>query len=182
MQRWAMAVGAAIALGSGAFVHASAQSTTEQSTTGKPAILTVTGCLRSGPDPDTYVLSNLKWKDAASPTGTSGTSGASTSGAGTGVPPAAASATSLRLVGSPAVRLGEHVGRMVEITGMLTDESTSEPALSEGATAAARARTGTGGDQTTREERAKTQARPEQSLSVRTVRTVGGSCTDGSTR
>lgn len=174
MHRCLIAAGISAALAAGGAARAGAQSSsTQQATTpGKPVILTVTGCLRSGPDPDTYVLSNLKWKAPASPTGTSGTTAAPDSA----VPPAAASATSLRLVGGSGVRLGEHVGRTVEITGMLTDES--EPSLSDG-DAARRARTGTGGDQTMREERAKTQNRPEQTLSVRTVRAVGGDCAAG---
>jgi hypothetical protein len=174
MHRWVIAVGISAVLATAGAARPAAQSASTQQSA-KPAILTVTGCLRSGVDPDTYILANLKWKAPAPPGGTAGTTAAAESAA----PSAAASATSLRLVGGPAVRLADHVGHMVEVTGILTDESAPAPGDGD---AARRARTGTGGDQTMRDERAKTGMRPEQTLSVRTVRALGSECAPGAPR
>ena len=78
--------------------------------------VTATGCLRAGEQPNTFVLSNVKWSDKApgSATGTSGTAA-----------PAAAG-SSLKLVGAPAgVQLTEHIGKTVEVTGTLADKMPS---------------------------------------------------------
>jgi hypothetical protein len=78
--------------------------------------LTVTGCLKAGDTPDSFILSDLKWgnKDKdASAVGTSGTA-----------PAALASAKQLKLKsGSSSPKLSEHVGHTVEVTG--TPESGS---------------------------------------------------------
>ena len=73
-------------------------------TAAKPA--TVTGCLKAGDTPDSFMLSDLKWKDDKAV----GTAGATTPAA----PPV--SATSLKLVGS---KLSDHVGHTVEVTGTI---------------------------------------------------------------
>lgn len=152
----------------------SAQSTTAQTAAAdqKAETLTVTGCVRAGAEPNTFVLSDLEWPDTPTPTGTSGTR-TGTSGA----PPAAASALTLRLLDSPGLRLSEHVGHKVEITGTLIDEvkSAAGPAAIEAA------RTGTGGDQTTRRGDEKPQGVPEQTVNVRTVKLIADQCgTSGS--
>lgn len=77
-----------------------------------PKGVTVTGCLKAGETPESYLLSDLKWADKASaPVGTSGV-----------VTPTApaASATTLNLVGSPSgTKLSDHVGHTIEVTGAI---------------------------------------------------------------
>jgi hypothetical protein len=84
--------------------------------------ITVTGCLRAGDEPDTFVLANVK-TDAAKgekPMGTAGTS-------------AIAPDSTLRLIGAPANQnLKAHVGHTVELTGTIaprgkTDRTGSTP-------------------------------------------------------
>ena len=91
---------------------------TQPQTTEK--IVTVTGCLRHGEEPGTFVLSNLKWKDTTDrPAGTSGTMAADEKGT---------SGATLRLVGSAvATQLSEHVGHSVELTGVIIDEPAPPP-------------------------------------------------------
>jgi hypothetical protein len=72
--------------------------------------VTVTGCLKAGDTPETYLLSNLKWADKAS--GAVGTSGVVTPSA------PVATAAALNIVGSPSgAKLSDHVGHTVELTG-----------------------------------------------------------------
>jgi hypothetical protein len=118
--------------------------------------VTATGCLRAGETPNSFVLSDVKWAGKAgtpTATGTAGTAGS------------AAAATTLHLVGAPAgVQLTEHIGHTIEVSGNLNDKEKS---------AAGAAASGTGGDQTSR---AKPDAKPEQTLNVRTVKMVSSSC------
>jgi hypothetical protein len=65
---------------------------------------TVTGCLKAGDTPDSFTLSDLKWKEDKA-VGTAGTPA---------TPPV--SATSLKLTGS---KLSDHVGHTVEVTGTI---------------------------------------------------------------
>jgi hypothetical protein len=141
----------------------------------KPTVLTVTGCLRAGAEPGSYVLNNLEWRDvSANPTGTSGTTGTTTPPAG--APPSAISAATLKLVGTEtSTKLSEHVGHKVEITGTLVDEHAPTPALADGPKPSD-ARTGSAGDQTQREREAKPQTRAEHTLNVRTVKMVAEKC------
>ena len=142
------------------------QTTNDQKEPRKVQTLTVTGCLRAGIEPNSFVLSDLEWGGSETPAGTRGTPPRD-------APPAAVSAVTLRLVGAPGgVRLSEHVGHTVEITGTLIDEAT--PIAGPAATAAAR--TGTGGDQTSRTGEAKSQAKPEQRLNVRTMKMIADRC------
>ena len=69
--------------------------------------VTVTGCLKAGDTPESFMLSDLKWgSDKAVGT------------AGSGAP--AISATSLKLVGSPSSgKLADHVGHTIEVTGSI---------------------------------------------------------------
>ena len=97
----------------------STQTAQTKDETQKVPVLTVSGCLGNGDEPSTFVLTNVKWLDKASTeksaVGTSG-SDADTSGA------------TVRLVGTPSgVRMSEHVGHTVEITGTLVDEVAPRP-------------------------------------------------------
>jgi hypothetical protein len=69
--------------------------------------VTVTGCLKAGETADSFTLSDLKWGGDKA-VGTSGTAAP------------AISATSLKLVGSPAgAKLSDHVGHTIEVTGSI---------------------------------------------------------------
>lgn len=84
--------------------------------------VTVTGCLKAGDSADSFMLSDLKWGNKDKGTGAVGTSG-------TAAPPAAiASATSLKIVPSGSTKLAEHVGHQVEVTGSVSDKSSSPSA------------------------------------------------------
>ena len=84
--------------------------------------VTVTGCLKAGDSADSFMLSDLKWGNKDKGTGAVGTSG-------TAAPPAAiASATSLKIVPSGSTKLSEHVGPQVEVTGSVSDKSSSPTA------------------------------------------------------
>jgi hypothetical protein len=71
--------------------------------------VTVTGCLKAGDTPDSFILSDLKFSDKRAPcaVGTSGSAPA---------PAAIASATTLKLNPGSA-KLTDHVGHTVEVTG-----------------------------------------------------------------
>jgi hypothetical protein len=109
--------------------------------------VTATGCLRAGEQPNSFVLSNVKWADkaAGSATGTSGTAA-----------PAPA-ISSLKLVGSPAgVQLTEHIGKTIEVTGTI-DKSPSAAAAPAG-------------------EQTAGKPKDEPTLNVRTAKMVSSSC------
>ena len=110
--------------------------------------VTATGCLRAGDQPNSFVLSNVKWSDKAA--------GAATGTSGTAAAPAP-SATSVKLVGAPAgENLTEHIGHTVEITGSIAPKSPSAAPPA--------------GEQTARKDK------DEPSLNVRTVKMVSSSC------
>ena len=69
--------------------------------------VTVTGCLKAGDTPESFMLSDLKWgSDKAVGT------------AGSAAP--AISATSVKLVGSPSSgKLADHVGHTIEVSGSI---------------------------------------------------------------
>jgi hypothetical protein len=78
--------------------------------------VTVTGCLKAGDQPDTFILSDLKWsKDKDKAVGTSGSAAA----------PIAAS--TLKLIGSPSAKLSEHLNKTVEVSGMISDVKAATP-------------------------------------------------------
>jgi hypothetical protein len=81
--------------------------------------VTVTGCLKAGDSADSFMLSDLKF---GKPTDKAvGTTGAP-------APAAIASATSLKLTGSPTgSKLSEHVGHTIEVTGTVSEKSASAP-------------------------------------------------------
>ena len=87
--------------------------------------ITVTGCLKAGDTPDSFMLSDLKWKDDKAV----GTAGSATPAA----PPV--SATSLKLTGS---KLSDHVGHTVEVTGTIAAKAdkAADPAARPAAAAA----------------------------------------------
>lgn len=80
--------------------------------------VTVTGCLKAGESPETFILSDLKWSEKAKSPDASVAVGTS----GTTVPAAVASATTLKIIPSPATKLIEHVGHTVEVTGAINDK------------------------------------------------------------
>jgi hypothetical protein len=85
-------------------------------------MLSVTGCLKAGDTADSFILSDLKWNKEQAP-GAVGTSGSA-------APPAAiASASTLKLKPGANTKLGEHVGKTVEVTGSVSaDRAPSAPA------------------------------------------------------
>ena len=107
--------------------------------------VTATGCLRAGEQPNTFVLSNVKWSDkaAGSATGTSGTAA-----------PAPA-VSSLKLVGSSASQLTEHIGKTVEVTGTIEKPSAAAPPAGE---------------------QPAGKPKDEPTLNVRTAKMVSSSC------
>jgi hypothetical protein len=130
----------------------------------KDKIVTATGCLRAGEEPSTFVLANVKWPDKTDKTKVVGTAGADDT---------ASTGETLRLVGSPSgVRMSEHVGHMVEVTGVIVDEARPQTTSELNNPA----RTGTGGDQTSRAQRPPAQVPSPQTLNVRTVKMIGESC------
>ena len=112
--------------------------------------ITVTGCLKAGDAAGSYMLSDLQW-------GKSGDKAVGTTGAG--APAGMASATSLKLTGSPSgAKLSEHVGHKVEVTGSI-EKSAGAAAPTTPADPASRA----------------SSAAP--SLDVRSVKMVSATCT-----
>ena len=110
--------------------------------------VTATGCLRAGEQPNSFVLSNVKWADKA-PGATAGTSGTAAS--------PSPSASSLRLIAASAgAQLTENIGKTVEVTGTI-DKSPSAAAPPAG-------------------EQPAAKAKDEPTLNVRTVKMVSSSC------
>jgi hypothetical protein len=123
---------------------------TPSQTADKDKTVTLTGCVRAGDQPGSFVLANAKPDDKApSATGTSGTTPApDTKGLEN---------ATLRLIGAPAsVNLSEHVGHTVQVTGTVAP---SEKAAATSGT-----------------EPAKSD-KPDKSFNVRTVTMVSSSCT-----
>jgi hypothetical protein len=126
--------------------------------------VTLSGCLREGEEPNTFVLANvdstaLPQRPAGSPSEPAGTAGAS-----------AATAT-VKLIGSTDINLKPHVGHKVEVTGMFVPQGQG-----------AKRPTGTAGStpettsDTTAREREK-GAGGEHRLNVRSLKHVSESCT-----
>ena len=141
-----------------------AQTAASQESKEKEKVVTVTGCLRAGEETGTFVLSNVKWqdKDKAAP-GTTGTTGSES---------AAPAPITMRLVGSPSgVRMSEHVGHTVEITGFIVDEAQPRPSAIPDPVA-----TGTGGDQTSRTQPPAPAPKTQHTLNVRTVKMIEEGC------
>ncbi len=111
--------------------------------------LTVTGCLKAGDSPESFMLSDLKWKDDKAV----GTSGATTPAA----PPMAA--TSLKLIPNATTKLSDHVGHTVEVTGTIGDKAM-----------------GSAGAAATSDPAARPSASAQTALNVRNVRMVAATC------
>jgi hypothetical protein len=109
--------------------------------------LTVTGCLKAGDTPESFTLSDLKWKEDKAV----GTSGAVTPGA----PPVAA--TSLKLIPSASTKLSDHVGHTVEVTGTIGDKAMGSAAPTDPS--------------------ARPSASAQTALNVRNLRMVAATCT-----
>ena len=112
--------------------------------------LTVTGCLKAGDTPDSFMLSDLKWKDDKAV----GTSGAVTPA----TPPVAA--TSLKLIPSASTKLSDHIGHTVEVTGTMGDKADKAP-----------------GSAAPTDPAARPSASAQTALNVRNVRMVAATCT-----
>jgi len=110
--------------------------------------LTVTGCLKAGDTPESFTLSDLKWKDDKAV----GTSGATAPAA----PPVAA--TSLKLIPSASTKLGDHVGHTVEVIGTIGDKAAGSAAAPS-------------------DPAARPSASAQTALNVRNVRMVSATCT-----
>lgn len=82
--------------------------------------VTVTGCLKAGDAPDTFILSNLKWSDKDKATGAVGTTGSAT------VPAAVASATTLRVIPGASTKLAGHIGHTIEVTGPVSEKGQTD--------------------------------------------------------
>jgi len=122
---------------------------TPSQTSDKDKTVTLTGCVRAGEQPGSFVLANIK-ADEKAPPGATGTSGTT---------PAPDTKdfenATVRLANAPAsVNLSEHVGHQVQVTG----------------TVAPAAATGTSGAEPSK------SSKPEKSLNVRTVTMVSSSC------
>jgi hypothetical protein len=139
----------------------STQTPSSQEAAQKPPVLTVSGCLRNGEEPSTFVLTSVKWLDKTSAEKPSsvGTSGTDTGHSG----------ATLRLVGSPSgVRMSEHVGHTVEITGTLIDEAVAAPRPKAEAAPA---------EQTAQPPSQQPAPKSEYTMNVRTIKMIGESCT-----
>ena len=158
---------------------ASAQSDKDSAKT-----VTVTGCLKAGDAPGSFVLANIKGdKDKATTsasastttTGTAGTAGTAGAAGTAGTTTTTTTTTvnkdlenaTVSLTGSPAgVTLGDHVGHMVQITGTLAGQSASASAT----TAAAPTTPGEP------PAAAATAAKAQPSIAVTAFSMVSGSC------
>ena len=137
--------------------------------------VTLTGCLRAGEAPDSFVLANTKTADkaaaagattATSTTGTTGTAGSTTTTTTTTVNKDLENAT-VKLTGSPAgVTLGDHVGHTVQITGTLAPQTATAAATTDAAG------TAPGAPGAASASVSKTQP----SLSISSFSMVSGSC------
>jgi hypothetical protein len=127
----------------------------------KVPVLTVSGCLRNGEEPSTFVLTSVKWLDKSS---------AEKSAVGTSGSDADNSGATLRLVGTPSgVRMSEHVGHTVEITGTLIDEVSPKPqAQADEVSPPAQ--------QPTQPPSQQPAPKSGHTMNVRTIKMIGESC------
>lgn len=116
--------------------------------------ITLKGCVRAGEEPNTFVLADAKLEDKDQP-GAVGTTGREELARDI-------EQKSVRLIGAPAsVKLSEHVGHTVEVTGTLAPKE-ARP-------------TGTAGAPPTADPAAPA-AKDGRKLNVRTVSMVSDSC------
>ena len=137
-----------------------------------PKSVTVTGCLKAGDEPGSFALSNIKTADKApsaassttttGTTGATGTAGSTTTTTTTTVNKDLENAT-VKLTGSPSgVKMDDHIGHTVRVTGTLNAAAPSASATA-GAPAGAPAASASAG-----------KAQP--SLDVSSLSMVSGSC------
>jgi hypothetical protein len=143
----------------------STQTSPTQDEAQKVPVLTVSGCLRNGEEPGTFVLTAVKWLDkAAAEKSAVGTSGADADNSG----------ATLRLTGTPSgVRMSEHVGHTVEITGTLIDEVSPKHEASTPAEAGVQPPAQQPAEPPSRQAAAKSG----HTLNVRTIKMIGENCT-----
>jgi hypothetical protein len=99
---------------------------------GTPGV-TVSGCLKAGDASGEYVLTNLRWSDksgAGTTAGATGTSASATS-------PGSARGDRIALTEGPSVKLRDHVGHAVELSGVLSPSTAAASASGTSGTAAA---------------------------------------------
>jgi hypothetical protein len=137
--------------------------------------VTLTGCLRAGDAPGSFVLSNTKTADkaaagatsATSTTGTTGTAGGATTTTTTTVSKDLENAT-VKLTGSPTgVTLGDHVGHTVQVTGTLAPQTASASATAAAPSPASPAEPGAA---------SATASKSQPALSVTSFSMVAGTC------
>ena len=151
-----LAVAAAVALAAQSYPQ---DPKGKAATAGDEKTVTVTGCLRAGDTPDTFVLANVKQDIAAGekPTGTTGV---------TAITPD----STLRLTGAPAsLDLKAHVGHTVQLTGTAAAKSGTSDSPAATATPPP-----TTPPATTGQEKRGTGA--EQSFTVKTMKHVSEKC------
>ena len=121
--------------------------------------VTLTGCLRAGEAPDSFVLANTKAADkaaagASTATSTTGTTGSATTNKDL-------ENATVKLTGSPAgVTLGDHVGHTVQITGTIAPQTSSAAAPASPAEPGA----------------AASGSKPQPSLNITSFSMVSGTC------
>lgn len=125
----------------------------------KSKSVTLTGCLRAGEAPDSFVLANTKAADkaaagASTATSTTGTTGSATTNKDL-------ENATVKLTGSPAgVTLGDHVGHTVQITGTLALQPSTAAATPSPAEPGA----------------AASASKPQPSLNITSFSMVSGTC------
>ena len=141
----------------------------------KTPVLTVSGCLRNGEDPSTFVLSNVKWLDKSDKAATEKPPSVGTSGTD-----ADSSGETLRLVGAPSgVRMSEHVGHTVEITGTLIDEVAPKPEAKADEVSPkpqAKAEAAAPVEQSAQPPARHPAPKSGHTMNVRTIKLIGESC------
>lgn len=131
--------------------------------------VTISGCLREGDEPNTYVLTNVDASALPPQRGTTPSETAGTAGA------APAATTTVRLIGSSDINLKPHVGHKVEVTGMLVPQG--EGAAKRPTGTAGSTPTETTSDTTARERGKDKGAAGELRLNVRSLKHVSETCT-----
>ena len=133
-----------------------------------PKSVTVTGCLKAGDEPGTFALSNIKAADkapsAASASPTAGTTGATgtTGSAGASTIPKELENATVKLTGSPSgVKMDDHVGHTVRVSGTVNAAAPSGGAAAGAAGAPAAA---------------PSAGKAQPSLDVSSLSMVSGSC------
>jgi hypothetical protein len=134
--------------------------------------VTLSGCLREGDEPNTFVLANVdasKLSDMASSGSPAGSTATSSSQAGTS---GSSMDNSVKLVGS--TNLKDHVGHQIEVTGTMAKKDKAK-SKTTGTTGSATGETAS--DTTSRAgERSASGDKNMHTLNVRSVKMVSASC------